>query len=78
MENITKTIFVESTSLKLLFEHLKILDGLPFENSYTFQPLDINFSYHPKEQYHQINIPIGLMTKFEYKYNCILLNQKVK
>ncbi len=68
----TIAIFVEPKSLNRFIEVTAILENLPLENNYKFQPLDLVFSKAMISNYVWINMDLKEYLKLEY---CI---QKLK
>lgn len=66
MNNVTITLFVKPESVMIFMEILKILDGLPIDNNYHFQPKDILYSKAMISNYTWINVPVELLFKYEY------------
>lgn len=63
------TLFIEPKSLKVMVEVLQILNNLPLENDYTFQPKDLIFSEKFHSEYVWLNIPVGQYYKLKYSIN---------
>jgi hypothetical protein len=76
MKNVTITIYVEPTGFQSIIQVLTILDNLDFDNEYTFQPHDIEYSESSYSHWIQLNVPVDLYLKFKYKYNS-LVNKSV-
>ena len=69
MNNTTITLFILPNSLLKFIEVIKVLDDLPIENDYVFNPIDIAYSENFSSACNQVNVPIELYLKFRYSYN---------
>jgi len=69
MNNVTITLFIKPDGLFKLIEVLKVLNDLPLENDYVFNPIDIQYSEIPVPSFNQVNLPVELYLKFRYSYN---------
>ncbi|MBK7362629.1 MAG: hypothetical protein IPJ01_10075 [Micavibrio sp.] len=69
MENVTITLFIKPDGLLKFLEVLKVLDNLPLENTYAFNPVDIEYLEIPVPSFNQVNVPVELYLKFRYSYN---------
>lgn len=69
MNNVTITLFIKPDSLFKFIEVIKVLDSLPLENTYVFNPVDIEYSEIPVPSFNQVNVPVELYLKFRYSYN---------
>lgn len=62
----TITLFVKPSSLSIFLEVIKILEGLDFENNYTFQPSDLVFREEMISNWIWINMPADEYLKLKY------------
>lgn len=62
----TITLFVEPKSLTIFLEVVKILEGLPLENNYKFNPKDLIFREEMISNWCWINMPVDEYLKLKY------------
>jgi len=62
----TITLFVEPKSLNIFIEVLKVLERLPLENSYSFNPKDLIFKQEMISNWVWLNVPIDQYLKLKY------------
>jgi hypothetical protein len=62
----TITLFVEPKSLRIFLEVTKILEDLPLENDYVFNPNDLVFSEGMISDWVWINMEIIQYMKLKY------------
>tara|TARA_R110002051_G_scaffold162219_4_gene233746 strand:+ start:8832 stop:9065 length:234 start_codon:yes stop_codon:yes gene_type:complete len=72
MKNVTITVFVKRDSLATLIGVLKILENLPLENDYVFNPSDIVYNKLTISNFVRVNIPALDFIKFEYCYQMLI------
>lgn len=71
MKNTTITIWVYPNDEINFFQHLKIIDDLPIENTYTWRTQDVKVSKAMISNWIWVNLPIDTYIKFihSWKFN---------
>ncbi len=65
----TITLFVEPKSLTIFITVLKVLEDLPLENNYSFNPKDLIFKEEMISNWIWLNVPINEYLKLKYCIN---------
>ena len=67
----TITLFVQPESIAIFLEVLNILEDLPLQNTYTFNPKDLIFKQEMISNWIWLNIPIDQYLKLKYKISSL-------
>ena len=67
----TITLFVQPESIVIFLEVLNILENLPLQNNYTFNPKDLIFKQEMISNWIWLNIPIDQYLKLKYKISSL-------
>lgn len=65
----TVSIYVDNNHLIGFLKLLKVLEELPIENNYQFNPCNYQYSLNFSKFKVQVNLPVDEYLKLEYCYN---------
>lgn len=68
LDNNTVTIWVDPSNELDFFKHLKIIDDLPIENSYTWNTREVTVSKAMISNWVWVNLSIELYLKFTFSF----------